>query len=173
MLGPLFFLVYVNDTQEALDECGLKMYADDTVLYQSGINSWEAANKLQLSLNLFNSWCSVNQLTINIKKTKLMAFGSRGKVKKAKNVTIKLGGLKLQHVPSFKYLGLTLDGTLNFSHHIACVNRTVLHKLMLLSKMKRYLRDDTAITIYKSMILPYLDYADVIFDRAPSKDISK
>ena len=109
VLGPLFFLVY-DDTQDALDACGLKMYADDTVLYQSGINSRDAANKLQLSLNLFDAWCSVNRLTINIKKTKLMAFGSRGKIKKAKNLTIKLGGQKLHQVPSFKYLGLTLDG---------------------------------------------------------------
>ena len=161
------------NTQNALDECGLKMYADDTVVYQSGIDSREAAVKLQHSVNLLERWCTVNQLTINIKKKKLMAFGSRSKVKKTKNVVIKLDGQKLNQVPSFKYLGMTLDGTLNFNHHITCTCRTVLHKLMLLSKMKRYLRDDTAISIYKSMILPYLDYADVIFDKAMSKDINK
>ena len=47
VLGPLFFLVYVNDVQSALDDCGVKLYADDTVLYQPGVNSAEAEAKLQ------------------------------------------------------------------------------------------------------------------------------
>ena len=163
----------VNDVQEAIDECGIKLYADDTVLYQSGINCEEAANKLQRSITRFASWCEENSLTINVAKTKIMTFGTRHKVKKAKNVIIKLGNERIQHVPSYKYLGMILDSTLNYNLHVNQVIRTVLHKLMLLSKMKKYLRDDTAICIYKSMLLPYLDYADVIFDRALNKDISK
>ena len=173
VLGPLFFLVFVNDVQGALDECGIKLYADDTVLYQSGINCEEAVVNLQGSVNKFANWCEVNSLTINISKTKTMAFGSRQKVKRAKGGTIKLGGEVLKQVPSYKYLGLILDSTLNYNLHVNQVIRTVLHKLMLLSKMKKYLRDDTALSIYKAMVLPYFDYADVIFDRALYKDIDK
>ena len=173
VLGPLFFLVYVNDIEDALDTCGLKLYADDTVIYQSGVSKEEATNKLQYSLNIFTEWCSVNALTINAKKTKLMAFGSRSRVKKAKEVVVTLGNQKLSQVPSFKYLGMILDSTLNFNHQISAVIRTVIHKLILLSKMKRYLKDDTALTIYKSMMMPYFDYADVIFDKAANKDIKK
>ena len=169
VLGPLFFLVYVNDMQDALDDCGLKLYADDTVIYQSGIDCRVATLKLQDSVSLFNQWCTVNSLTINAQKTKRMTFGTRSKVKKAKNVVINLGGQQLKQVPSFKYLGMTLDSTLNFRLHISGVTRTVLHKLHLLGKMKRYLNDDTAMVIFKS----YLDYADVIFDRAPGKDLKK
>ena len=90
VLGPLFFLTYVNDVQFALDDCGIQLYADNTVLYQAGINSHEAAIKLQRSLDLFVTWCKVNKLTINIMKTKLMVYGSRQKVKKAKDAVIKI-----------------------------------------------------------------------------------
>ena len=173
VLGPLFFLVFVNDIQGALDDCKIKLYADDTVLYQSGVNSEEATKKLQVSVNRFASWCEVNSLTINISKTKTMAFGSRHKVKRAKNALIKLGDETLKQVPSYKYLGLILDSTLNYNLQVNQVICTVLHKPMLLSKMKKYLRDDTALSIYKSMMLPYFDYADVIFDKAVNKDISK
>ena len=173
VLGPLFFLVFVNDIQGALDECGIKLYADDTVLYQSGINSNEAAGKLQQSLSKFANWCEVNSLTINISKTKIMAFGSRQKVKRAKNVSIKLNNTQLKQVPSYKYLSMILDSTLNYNLHINQVIRTVLHKLLLLTKMKSYLRDDTVLCIYKSMMLPYFDYADVIFNKALSKDVEK
>ena len=173
VLGPLFFLVFVNDVSGALDDCKVKLYADDTVLYQSGLNSEIASVKLQQSVNLFSNWCEVNSLTINTLKTKTMAFGSRHKVKKAKKSIIKLGKDELKQVPSYKYLGLILDSTLNYNLHVNQVIRTVLHKLMLLSKMKKYLRDDTALSIYKTMLLPYFDYADVIFDKALNKDISK
>ena len=129
--------------------------------------------KLQESLNLFTKWGSVNALTINVKKTKLMSIRSRSRIKKAKNVVITLGQQRLKQVPSFKYLGITLDSTLNYNQHIASIIRTVVHKLILLSKMKRYLRDDNALSIYKSMMLPYFDYADVIYDKASNKDIDK
>ena len=173
VLGPLFFLVYVNDLQGTLNECGLKLYADDTVLYQSGLNWQEAANKLQPSLDQFMHWSAVNQLTLNVNKTKLMVFGSRNKVKKAKHAVVRANGQALQLVPSFKYLGILLDSTLTFNLHIASVLRTILHKLYFLGKLKRYLRDDTAICIYKSMLLPYFDYADVIYNNACSKDLHK
>ena len=173
VLGPLFFLVFVNDIQGAIQDCKIKLYADDTVLYQSGVNCDEASNKLQRSVNRFASWCEANSLTINISKTKTMAFGSRQRVKRAKKSTIKLGEEVLKQVPSYRYLGLILDSTLNYNLHVNQIIRTVLHKLMLLSKMKKYLRDDSALSIYKSMILPYLDYADDIFHKAANKDIDK
>ena len=74
---------------------------------------------------------------------------------------------------TFKYLGMVLDPTLNFNHHISSVIRTVLHKITLLAKVKKYLNNDVALQIYKSMFLPYLDYADVIFSRSNSSDLTK
>ena len=100
-----------------------------------------------------------------------MAFGSRNKVKKAKNIKIKLANELLKQVPSYKYLGMILDSTLNYNLHVNQVIRTILHKLLLLMKM--YLREDMALSIYKSMLLPYFDSADVIFHNAPNKDIDK
>ena len=88
VLSPLFFLIYVNDMQQAVMDCGLKLYADDTVLNQSGVNKEEARKKLQTSVNRFNEWCMINALTINVSKTKVMAFATRSKVKKFKDVKI-------------------------------------------------------------------------------------
>ena len=94
------------------------------------------------------------------------------KIKKAKNVRLFLNGDKLQKVPTFKYLGMVLDPTLNVNHHISSVIRTVLHKMTLLSKVKKYLNNDVALQIYKSMLLPYLDHADVIFSGLNSSDLA-
>ena len=101
-LGPLFFLVYVNDIHDAVQSCGVKIYADDTVLYQSGVNCNEAETKLEDSVNKFKEWCDVNVLTINASKTKVMVFGSRSKVKKCKDLDIRIEGEKLKMVPYLK-----------------------------------------------------------------------
>ena len=173
VLGPLFFLVYVNDIQGAVKNCGIKLYADDTVLYQDGINVAEANVKLQISVNRFKEWCDVNALTINASKTKIMAFASRSRVKKCKEVDIRIDGEKLKLVPYFKYLGLTLDSTLNYSKQVASVLKLICHKMTLLAKLKKYLNGDSALLIYKTMMLPYFDYADVIICKANQKDIDK
>ena len=60
VLGPLFFLVYVNDLQHALAGFNFKLYADDTVLYQSGVNAEDASLMLQASLDKFWEWSSAN-----------------------------------------------------------------------------------------------------------------
>ena len=173
VLGPLFFLIYVNDIGSVLPDCEMKLYADDTVLYQSGENCEIARGKLQNSMDKFAKWCSSNALTINTKKTKLMAFGSRSKVKKCNGTSILLNGDKIKLVPSYKYLGVTLDQTLNYNAHISSTLKVIQHKIALLSKVRRYLNNEVAIQIYKSMILPYFDYADVVYVKANTTELDK
>ena len=173
VLGPLFFLVFINDLEFALSNCKFKLYADDSVLYQVGISGEQAANLLQPSLNEFGQWCHVNKLTNNTKKSKLMVFGSRSKVKKAKYVKVKLNGAILQKVPSIKYLGMLLDPTLSYNKHVSYVIKTVLYRMLLLTKIRKYLHDEVALQIYKSMLLPYFDYADVIFNNSNVGDLDK
>ena len=102
-----------------------------------------------------------------------MAFGSRSKIKKCANVGITLNGEKLKMVPSYKYLGIILDQTLNFNQHIATVIQSVQHKILLLGKIKKYLKNEVALKIYKAMVLPYFDYADVIYDKASTSELDK
>ena len=81
--------------------------------------------------------------------------------------------MTLKLVPSFKYLGVVLDPTLSYGQHINAVISTVQHKIYLLGKVKRYLNNEVATQIYKSMILPYLDYADVVFCKANTTGLEK
>ena len=173
ILGPLFFITYINDAQSAVNNSRIQFYADDTVIYVESDNYVRAAHDLQQDLGTFFSWCKSNILTINKKKTKLMTFGTRSKVKKSSNAIVKIDGEKLQLVPSFKYLGVVLDSALTFSNHIKTVLDTVAHKSYLLGKIRKYITSDTALLIYKSMVLPYFDYADIIYANSYKKDLDK
>ena len=173
VVGPLFFILYVNDMQFAVTNANTQLYADDTVIYAAGENGETAVRKLQPALNHFSSWCQANKLTLNASKTKLMLFGTRHKVKKAKGSLVHVGGVPLQIVPSYKYLGFTLDSTLSFNHHVNTVVSMVSYKVNLLAKIRKFLTDTVALKIYKSMILPYFDYGDVIYSTANQDGLDK
>ena len=102
-----------------------------------------------------------------------MIFGTRHKVKKARDVTVKVGATQLQVVPSYKYLGFTLDSNLSFNCHVKSVSTMVAYKANLLAKVQKFLTDSVALKIYKSMILPYFDYGDVVYNQANQEGLEK
>ena len=166
ILGPLFFLVYINDLVSSLKSVSVQMYADNTVLYVSGKDGNTAAKTLQVGLNKLSDWCKANKLSLNAKKTKQMNFGTRQQIKKARGINLHIEGKVIQKVPSFKYLGLILDPTLSFNQQIKNVANIVTHKMFMLTKIRRYLNNKSMLCIYKSMVLPYFDYADVVVSNA-------
>ena len=163
VLGPLFFILYVNDVNEAILGTDIQLYADDTVIFDAGLNVNDVAQTLQPALDKFSNWCHANKLSLNASKTKLMAFGTRQRVKKCKDVVVNLEGTMLQLVPPYKYLGFQLDSTLSFNYHVNSVSKTVAYKINLLARTRRCLTNDVALKIYKSMILPYFDYGDIVY----------
>lgn len=162
ILGPMLFLIYINDVDNLNINSKIKLYADDTVIYNSHSNIDQACMTLQADLDIFGNWCAINKLTINTKKSKGMMFGSRHKLRNVNPVPLKLNGINLHFVKSYKYLGINLDGCLSFNKQINEITKQVTHKLYMLSKIRCYLTTDAAIKIYKSMVLPYFDYGDVL-----------
>ena len=72
ILGPLMFLIFINDISNDLHNTRVRLYADDTVLYTSSSNLAQSYTTLQNSLTSLYNWCSINQLTINSEKSKSM-----------------------------------------------------------------------------------------------------
>ena len=85
----------------------------------------------------------------------------------------RIDGFKLQYVNQFNYLGIKLEYTLTFEHHASETTRMVAHKLYLLSKIRKYIDIQQAITIYRSMIVPYFDYGDIFLTKVSQKTIDK
>ena len=173
VLGPLFFILYVNDMQFAVKGANIQLYADDTVIFASGKDVKQTVEIMQPLLNKFYKWCLRNKLSLNTGKTKQMFFGTRQRVKKAKGNVLLINGTQIQAVPTYKYLGLTLDSTLSFAYHVKSVMSMVAYKTHLLSKIRRYMTEEVALKIYKSMIIPYFDYGDVIYGCASNEGLDK
>ena len=164
ILGPLLFLVYINDVENIFCDVKFQLYADDTVVYCSGENISEVKLKMQSNIDKFVNWCNINKLTINTKKTKSMIFGSRPIIKSSnKDTDISINNEVLQNVPTYKYLGINLDQTLSYNYHLKNVINSISHKLYIFNKIRRFLDIKSSVIIYKSMILPYFDYGDSIW----------
>ena len=163
ILGPMLFLLYINDLSQALNCTKFRFYADDTVLYMSDSSEATIHAGLQHDLHALTEWCNLNKLTINSKKTKVMLFGMRNMLKRAHCNDIFIGMHKLQYVKHFTYLGIKLDCKLNFEAHALECLRPISHKLYMLSKIRNFFTNTQSLTIFKSKILPYFDYGDIFF----------
>ena len=90
VLGPLFFLIYVNDIVNRIGSKNINLYADDTVIYTNGNIGTEIQENLQNLINIFSKWCRENKLSINTDKTKMVCFGTKQRVKRYKGLQINL-----------------------------------------------------------------------------------
>ena len=169
ILGPPLFILFEDDMIEVIKHSRTSQYADDTVVYLSGNNELELSNKLNEDLSKLSKWWRQNKLTVNCKKTKYMVMGSRPRTSKCEDLNLKIEENKLERVNTYKYLGVTLDQGLSFDAHLIALNATVRHKVFLLRTVRPFLTTFAALQIYRTMILPILEYGCSLYDSAAKK----
>lgn len=118
VLGPLLFIMYINDiTNTCPEECSIKMFADDTLIYVIGENSVELETKMNTVFKIVEQWMSANQLKMNGGKTKYMIVRSVRKEQRG-NITLSCSdGIETERVERMKYLGIIIDDKLQFKDH--------------------------------------------------------
>ena len=174
VLGPLLFLIYINDLHLHLQDVHISQYADDTVISYAHESQIGTQQILTQNLQHLHDWCETNKLTINVGKTKSMYFGTTNQTKNLDyNINIKLNNTVLQSVDHYKYLGVILDKNLNFKLHIENLLKTLKYKIYTLAKLRPYLSEQTSLNIYKTTILPYIDYGDIFYQAALKKSLEK
>ena len=128
ILGPLMFILFMNDLPLASPGSNLDMYADDTTMTATGGTTVELEQKLNSQLKPVHKWCSQNKMVINSEKTKAMLLTTAQKRSRLTpsqcQLDIKLGESKLGVVKSDKLLGVIVDDDLTWAQHIQKVLRT-------------------------------------------------
>ena len=96
-------------------------------------------------------------------------------LKKIKNVDLglKMGGQMLDRVYCYKYLGLSIDDHLSFNKHMQDMSKIVTHKLYMFSKIRFYIGEKEAILLFKTMILPVIEYCDIIYEGTSMTNLAK
>ena len=165
ILGPLLFLIYIDDITDTILTTGTKLvlYADDILLYRS-ISSSNDFALLQRDINAISTWASSNFMKFNESKCKFMLV-SRKRNPTISTFPLMLNGLKLETVSTFKYLGVMLSSDMSWLHHIEGVCSKA-RKILGLIYRRFYQHADsrTLIHLYTTLIRPHLEYAAPVWN---------
>jgi hypothetical protein len=168
ILGPLFFLIFINDLAFVV-ELLCKMFADDTTLYDADSDLEVLINRFKKQLEPLIDWCNFNRLDLNWSKTFFM-FVSNKRQKLPKEIYV--GEISVKVVDSFKLLGVTIDNKLNFDLHCTLTKRIINRKLYSIKRLF-YLATTVKIQFFKTFILPYFDYCASLMLYFPKSTIQR
>ena len=163
ILGPLLFLIYINDLPQRLKNCKSILYADDTLIYYTARTKTELQEKINEDLNSLSQWLNNNLLTLNYEKTKFMIFANKKQPISDSIVDINIQNKKILQEKSFEYLGVTLTSDLTWHEHVDNMMTKINQRLGVLRRIKEYLDLNTRCVLYTSLILPLFDYGDLIW----------
>ena len=156
-LGPLLFLIYINDLSASL-HCNLSLYADDSALILSGKSALLIADQLSSELLECKRWLVDNKLSLHLGKTESILFGSRGKLKRSSDFNVQCDGAPVKRVHSVKYLGILLDVHLNGYEHVIGVLKKCSSRLAFLWRNSRLLDFHCRKVLCTALIQPHVDY---------------
>ena len=165
ILGPLLFLMFINDLPLYANNVATDLYADDTTLYMVGETQEYIEQNLQMALQNLSEWCKLNGMLLNTDKTKAMLITTSQKRLHLKNDILHLtyNNDVLNSVENEKVLGVRIDNNLTWSIHINFIAKKISSNLWLLSKLKDYLSTEHRVQFYKTYIQPHIDYCSTIW----------
>ena len=154
ILGPLLFLLYINDIVLSSKIFKFTLFADDTSLFYSNKNADKATEIINKELANVSEWLAANKLSLNVDKSKLLIFNNKKKI----DINITLNGQSLKEVNNAKYLGILIDNKLNWLPQINAINLKVSKGLGLLAKIRHYVPSETIRPLYFSFVNAHTDY---------------
>lgn len=164
VLGPILYLIYVNELPNISELFSTCLFADDTTLLFQSSDKNELVQKCNTGLNDFYNWCCANRLSINISKTNIMLFSNILSPSEVSNVF--MNDVRINYVSSFRFLGLIIDDKLKFNVHIDHISVKISKNIGVLYKLRQYLPLDTLVIMYRNMIECYFNYCILIYGNA-------
>lgn len=152
VLGPLLFNIFISDMDININGVNTINYADDNLTFTSGKFILDVANKLQLALDALHEWYKRNDLTINIRKSSIIIFGSKRRLDliDLSAVSFFIGSEEIPLKKSIKYLGLILDSTLTWNEQISKVQEKTSYFIPIFYRLRHILDKDTLMTIFNT-----------------------
>lgn len=157
ILGPLLFLLYINDIHLVSDKLLPILFADDSNIFIHGKSLDQMVTIMNSELLKLNDWINTNRLSLNILKTYYMIFTPK-KQNILLNDNINIQNVPLQRINSIKFLGFVLDDKLSWELHLKHIRNKISKGIGIIGKAKKYLPQATLKTLYYSFVYPYLTY---------------
>ena len=166
IIGPLLFLVYINDLPNCLNEGIPRMFADDTNISFSSNTLSDLERLINFELQSLSRWLIANKLSLNIAKTEFMVIGSRQRLATFDDheLCVTVNNASVKQVKSAKTLGLTLDENLTCRDHVEVISKKISSGIGALKRIRGLIDQETAIKVYPGFIEPYFSYCAPVWD---------
>ena len=164
ILGPLLFIIYINDLSHVALHCFLMLFADDSNLFYSGNDITEITKCINAELTNVLYWLEVNKLSLNVSKTHYIIFSSRNVT--VKDIDIRVRDVNIDRVAYTKFLGVQIDQKLNWKEHINYINKKLAKSTGILLKARKYLPAYCLKSLYHTFAYPYLTYCIHVWGNA-------
>ena len=161
ILGPLLFLLYINDLPNCLSNCKPRMQAEDTHLTYARSN----LENVQFCLNEdLANWLQGNKLTLNMTKTEFMLIGSRQRLNTlTASPTIRMNNTQVSQVTATKSLGVIIDDKLDWRSHIKKLTKKIASGFGALKRIRHLIPASTLHLIYQALVKPHFDYCGIVW----------
>ena len=172
VLGPLFFLMFVNDMQYCTN-AQLRLFADDTNIFISNKDPSIIKQQAEECLNDITKWLQANELLLSEDKTKFSIFvPCKKKIPHILN-EIKVNGRIVQRTDSCKYLGVVLDDKLSFDKHINQLSKDLIKVICAFKIVKHWVPNEHKMKLYYAYFHSKLQYGIEIYGTSANKHIKK
>ena len=160
ILGPLLFLIYVNDMISVIGkECNLFLYADDSALAVTSKSLSFIEQTLTANMEALSEWLCINKLSLHLGKTECILFHSKRRIKDSQPLCITCNGVKLRTTKCIKYLGAYIDEAMTGTQMFEFSYRKISNTLKFLFRNKQFLDQKVKILLINSLVQPRFDYA--------------
>ena len=167
-LGPLLFLLYINDLPLA-SLFDTILFADDTFLALSDHNLYKLQHRVNIKLSKIDLWMKQNKLQLNYSKTHYLLFDKQLNRSCSTNFNVSLNSIKIKRIRTVKYLGIYFDENLNWSRHIQHLSLQLARYSGLMYRIRTFLDRKTLCMLYYSLIYSRIQYGIVTWGTANQK----
>lgn len=162
VLGPLLFLIYINDLPLSTSKLAFYLFADDTNIYCESKSLDQLQNIVNKELKKVKSWLEVNKLSLNISKTNFIIFKSP-QHSSSETVNIRIGRSPIKQTCYVKFLGVLLDENLSWKYHLTELSKKLARTCGIFFKIRHYLPINILVCLYNSLFSPFLQYGIVVW----------
>ena len=173
ILGPILFLLFINDLPLLLKNCHVDFFADDATAHTSNKDIEIINAELQSDFSIAVSWSKQNKLPINYDKTTYMVLGAKKRIKDEYHLVLKADNHTIDKVTKQRLLGIIIDDHLTWTAHIDYLCSTLSAKISLLRQLSAYVPQVIQKLYYQSYILPLLDYGCNTWGTTSSANIER